>query len=349
MKKILVIEDNQEVRENLRDILELSDFEVSTAENGIVGVAKAKSENPDLILCDVMMPELDGLGVLKILGQSASTASIPFIYLTAKTEKEDFRKGMELGADDYLTKPFKSADLLETIHRRLDKSSRIRQLFEKGNGIKSIIDEARGIKALEDLSADQEVRKIEKKGTIFEEGSHPRYLYFIESGTIKIFRRNEIGKEYILDVLNPGTFFGHQALLSNSEYRHSATALEPVQVSVIPKQDFLSLLYKDRDFSIHFIKLITKASYEHEDRMLSLAYNSIRKRVAESLLTFFDKTDTPVEQEIAMLREDLASMVGTAKESVIRTLSDFKDEGLIQITKGKISLLNREKLENLPN
>ncbi|NNE29646.1 MAG: response regulator [Saprospiraceae bacterium] len=351
MKKILVVEDNLEVRENLKDILELSDFEVVLAENGVTGVAKAKSQSPDLILCDVMMPELDGLGVLKILGQNASTASIPFIFLTAKTEKEDFRKGMELGADDYLTKPFKSADLLEAINRRLAKTEKIRQIFENTSGtpFKSFIDEARGIKALEDLSANQEVRAFPKKAMIFEEGGHPRHLYYVETGTVKTFRRNDLGKEYILDVHNPGSFIGHQALLSGEPYKHSARALEETGISVIPREDFLTLLYKDRDFSIHFIRLITRASYEHEDRLLSLAYNSIRKRVAESLLTFFDKTHTSQEQELVVLREDLAALVGTAKESVIRTLSDFKEEGLIRINKGRISIINRDKLESIPN
>ncbi len=351
MKKILVIEDNEEVRSNLKDILELSDFEVITAENGLIGVSKAKTEMPDIIVCDVMMPELDGHGTLKILSQNSKTASIPFIFLTAKAEKEDFRKGMELGADDYIVKPFKTMELLEAINRRLEKSIRIKEIFEKKSGLalKSFLDEAKGINALQNLSIDQEIRKFSKKSIIFEEGDLPRYLYYIESGTVKTYRKNEIGKEYILDVHNQGTFIGHQSLLNNTSYKHSAAALEEVSLSIIPKDDFLMLLYKDRDFSIHFIKMITTSSSEREDRLLSLAYNSIRKRVAEGLITFFDKKGAEDSQELSLMREDLAAMVGTAKESVIRTLSDFKDEGLITITKGKISLNNRAALEDLPN
>ena len=119
--KILVIEDNTEVRENIQEILELSNYEVVTAENGKRGVEKAKTEKPDLIICDIMMPELDGYGVLYMLGKTPETNGIPFIFLTAKTEKSDFRKGMNLGADDYLTKPFEEMDLLNTIERRLNK------------------------------------------------------------------------------------------------------------------------------------------------------------------------------------------------------------------------------------
>jgi CheY-like chemotaxis protein len=126
MKKILVIEDNTEVRENLLEILELSGYEALGAENGKTGVQIAQNEAPDLILCDIMMPELDGYGVLHILSRQAKTADIPFIFLTAKAEKEDFRRGMALGADDYITKPFDNMALLQTVEARLAKSARLR-------------------------------------------------------------------------------------------------------------------------------------------------------------------------------------------------------------------------------
>ena len=112
-KTILIIEDNTDVRENLEEILQLSGFKVHTAENGKIGVTKAQEVIPDLIICDIMMPELDGYGVLRIVGSQPKTADIPFIFLTAKTEREDFRKGMGLGADDYITKPFDDVELIE--------------------------------------------------------------------------------------------------------------------------------------------------------------------------------------------------------------------------------------------
>src|SRR5262245_22097255 len=112
MKKILVIEDEPEMRRNLTTILRLEKFHPIAAENGRVGVATAKREKPDLILCDVMMPELDGHGVLQALREDNDTVAIPFIFLTAKGEKPDIRAGMNLGADDYLTKPVAKADLL---------------------------------------------------------------------------------------------------------------------------------------------------------------------------------------------------------------------------------------------
>jgi diguanylate cyclase (GGDEF)-like protein len=129
MKKILVIEDEEFVRENLLELLDTEGFEVIGAENGRIGLDLAKAMEPDLILCDVMMPDLDGYGVLSKLRQEPAMASIPFIFLTAKAAKTDFRQGMELGADDYLTKPFTRAELLGAIASRLKKQEAVQNRY----------------------------------------------------------------------------------------------------------------------------------------------------------------------------------------------------------------------------
>jgi DNA-binding NarL/FixJ family response regulator len=122
MKKILVIEDEPEMRRNLTTILRLEKFQPLDAENGRIGVEMAKKEKPDLILCDVMMPEMDGYGVIAALRADADTVAIPLIFLTAKGEKPDIRAGMNLGADDYLTKPVAKPDLLAAIRSRLERA-----------------------------------------------------------------------------------------------------------------------------------------------------------------------------------------------------------------------------------
>jgi DNA-binding response OmpR family regulator len=121
MKKILVIEDEPEMRRNLTTLLRLEEFHPLAAENGRVGVMLAKKENPDLILCDVTMPELDGYGVIAALRADTETVAIPFIFLTAKGEKPDIRAGMNLGADDYLTKPVAKPDLLAAVRLCLER------------------------------------------------------------------------------------------------------------------------------------------------------------------------------------------------------------------------------------
>lgn len=131
MNKILVIEDDINVRENVLDLLASEGYNLISAENGIIGLQLAQAEMPDLILCDVMMPELDGYGVLKLLRQNPTTAIIPLIFLTAKSDKTDFRQGMEMGADDYLIKPFTRGELLAAITCRLTKQNTIHQETQK--------------------------------------------------------------------------------------------------------------------------------------------------------------------------------------------------------------------------
>ncbi len=129
MKTILVIEDEEFVRENILELLDAEGFEAFGAENGKIGFELAKVKVPDLILCDVMMPGLDGYGVLTALRQDSVLASIPFIFLTAKASKSDLRQGMELGADDYLTKPFTRAELLGAIGIRLKKQAAVEDRY----------------------------------------------------------------------------------------------------------------------------------------------------------------------------------------------------------------------------
>jgi DNA-binding response OmpR family regulator len=121
MKKILVIEDEAETRDNLVLMLEMEGFKPFAAPNGQAGVELALKEIPDVILCDVSMPKLDGYGVLEALRTDSKTVSIPFIFLTAKGDKKDLRTGMNLGADDYLTKPASAEEVLSAINARLDR------------------------------------------------------------------------------------------------------------------------------------------------------------------------------------------------------------------------------------
>ncbi|MBD2775600.1 hybrid sensor histidine kinase/response regulator [Iningainema tapete] len=121
MNTILIIEDEPQVRENIQEILQLSDFNTLIAPNGQIGLEIAKTKLPDLIICDIMMPELDGFSVLSALRQNEATINIPLIFVTAKAERSDFRQGMDFGADDYLTKPFTPEELLNAITSRLEK------------------------------------------------------------------------------------------------------------------------------------------------------------------------------------------------------------------------------------
>lgn len=343
MKTILLIEDNLELRENTAEILELSGYKVLTAENGKMGVELAQSKAPDIIICDIMMPVLDGFGVLHILSRKVETAAIPFIFLTAKSEKSDIRSGMKLGADDYITKPFEELDLLETIERRIKRVENIRKIHhsEPAEKLTGFFNQAKGIKKLESLSDEREVVNYQNKQLLFAEGGYPHKLFYIQKGRVKTYRSNDDAKELITNIFHAGDFVGIHALLNNEAYKESAMALDETEIAIIPTKDFFTLLYNDRDVAHHFIKMMSNNINEKEERLLNLAYNSVRRRLADTLIDLFKKEDS---NEIQLSRENLANIVGTSKETLIRTLSDFKSEKLISIEQNKIILLNEKKL-----
>ena len=345
MKKILVIEDNLEVRENIAEILELSGYKPIVAENGKVGVKKAMEQLPDLIICDVMMPELDGFGVLKILNSKPGLMHIPFMFLTAKAEKSDFRKGMGLGADDYITKPFDDVELLEAIEIRLKKSEKIKEISNDDEGIRSFFNEAKAEKEFAKLSEEREVRTYHKKDVIYAFGQYPNWLFFVISGQVKCYQINEFGKELITRIYGPGDFLGFIPLLNESTYDENATALEDSEVRLIPPADFKLLLFNNRDFSAKFIKMLAHHADHSEKQLIDLAYSSVRKKLANALIVLVEKTN---DSNIKIMREDLASLSGTAKETIIRTLSDFKTEKLISIKDGIIKIINKEGLIQMP-
>ena len=352
MKKILLIEDNQDVRENTAEILELAQYIVLTAENGKDGVQLALKEQPDLIICDIMMPVLDGHGVLHLLSKNEATAGIPFIFLTAKADRSDVRKGMSMGADDYLTKPFDDMELLNVIETRLNKNELLKKQFTKSiEGVNDFLDEAKSFESLKQLSEARDVRHYQKKDAVFREGAYPKGVYFISKGKVKIHRKNDQGKELISALNKTGDFFGFLSLLKDEPYTHSATVLENAEIYMIPKEDFFSLIYKNPEVAKKFIGLLSDNLIENEQQLMRLAYNSVRKRVAEALIKLSDtyKKESDLRFSMNVSREDLANLVGTAKETVIRTLSDFKDDNYIEIAGSTITILDYEKLAGLKN
>lgn len=350
MKKILVIEDNKDVRENTSEILDLAGYKVSMAANGKEGVTKATTEKPDLIICDIMMPELDGYGVLHMLNKNPQTNHIPFIFLTAKTERSDMRKGMEMGADDYLTKPFDDLELLNALESRLKKTEALATFSASAST--QAFDTLSKIKSLEEITntAQRKVSKhFRKRDLIFSEGDSPLGLYLLNTGKAKIYKSHEVGKDLITRLLQPGDFFGYLPLLEGKEHSSSAEALEDCEVTIFQTEDFLKLIEHSPMVAQQFIKMLAGNLLNEQEHLLALAYSSVRKRTAEALITLKNRYSASNTEPFSMAigREDLAKIVGTATESLIRTLSDFKEEKLIQINGSTITLLNADKLEKL--
>ncbi|UAM98160.1 response regulator [Polaribacter litorisediminis] len=352
MKKILIIEDNQDVRENTAEILELANYQVSTASDGDNGIASAKSFQPDIIICDIMMPKMNGYDVLLNLNKDKKTARTPFIFLTAKTERTDVRKGMNLGADDYLKKPFQENELLEAVASRLKKHSFLKKEFSKDlAGVKQFFNEVSMHEGIESLYENRDVINFQKKDTIFMEGDTAHALYFIQKGVIKTYKTTESGKCLVTGLFGPGQFFGQLSVLSDAgSYRDTAIALEDTSLFEIPKTDFKSLLFGDKLISNKFISMISNDIVELQEQLISMAFATVRQRLAKVLVDLSKKEILyhSDNKGISISREDLASLIGTATETAIRMLTDFKDENLVTLgVHREIYIENPKYLNNI--
>lgn len=343
--KILLIEDNQEMADNIAGILELAHYQVLTAYNGRDGVAMAQEHHPNLIICDIMMPDLDGYGVLHIINKDPDISGTPFIFLTAKSEHADIRAGMNLGADDYITKPFDGFDLLKVIEIRLKKSELLKSSFTDVN---SFISQARELQEFKKLSDNRPTRLFRKKEFLFMEGQHPTDLFYIISGEVKTYKLNYDGKELITGIHQAGDFVGYVSLLEDKPHKENAEVIEAAEISIISKQDFLTLIYSNKDIAKRFIKMLANNLLEAENRLLDLAYQSVRQRVARALLNFDEQYIVSHKKNaITIPRKVISSIIGTATESLNRTLADFKEEGLIEIKNEGIKILQKQKMEHL--
>jgi len=340
MKKILIIEDNDDIREGTAEMLDLAAYQTFTAKNGKVGVDLAIKHIPDLILCDIMMPELDGYGVLYLLQKNPQTAAIPFIFMTAKAERADMRKGMEMGADDYLTKPFDDVELFNAIESRLKKRQQPAG-FKAGAVDKDAL--------FEELKAKGKTRIFANKQIIYVANDEPSYLYFIKKGQVKSYQRATDGRELSSTLYNDGDFFGYESLCRASNYTDNAATLAESELLLIAKADFIAYLLNHQEVASTFIGMLSGSVQEKEEQMLKLAYFSVRKRVAEALVQvaqkFGDgKSDTAT---LKISRDDLAALVGTASETVSRMLADFKDEKLIEKVGNAIYIVSIAKLKHI--
>lgn len=336
----------------MTEILELANYKVLTATDGRQGVEAAITHQPDLIVCDIMMPVLDGYGVLYAVQQNPLTRHTPFIFLTAKAERAEMRKGMELGADDYITKPFDSLELLNSISVRLRKKELLQDTFSSDlHGFHALMSASNGRDMLAELKDDRNVDQYKKKQIIYTEGNHPTRLYYILKGKVKTFKRNDDGKELIIGLYNEGDFLGYTALLESRTYSEQAEALEETELAVIPREDFDHLIHSNLQVMEKFVQLLARNVAEKEKQLLGIAYNSLRKKVAEALLQLHNKYNPHKHEHfvIDISRDNLAAVAGVAKESLIRTLGDFHQEKLVELKEGKISLLQLKKLEFMLN
>jgi CRP-like cAMP-binding protein/CheY-like chemotaxis protein len=350
MKKILLIEDDTVLRENTAELLELSGYAVITASNGKAGLDQIKSCLPDIIVCDIMMPEIDGYGVLEALSKNEKTKYIPFIFLSAKTERKDVRKGMDLGADDYITKPFSEAELISAIESRLAKAAIL--IEERANLKASQNDTSKDdLKTLNDLKNffddNGKIFQYAKGDVIYREGDHSNYIYLITEGIVKNYKLDEDGKELITALYKEDDLFGYTSFTHNLPYQEFATAINDTQLVGISKNELKDILDNNHNITLELIELLTENLSNIKDQLLQMAYSSVNKKTASTILRFAEKINNKPNDPIKISRNDLASVAGVAPETFIRTLSKFKKDGLIDVDGRNIIVKDIDKLQNI--
>ncbi len=340
-KKILIIEDDKIVRENTAEILQLANYEVITAENGKFGLEKANFFKPDLIVCDILMPELDGYGVLQIMMRNKSLQRIPVIFMSAKTKHEDIRRGMDLGATDYITKPFEESELLSAVASRLKR----KEIMESLGNRESVVNKKWRIEEIEKAFKHKEAIEYRAGATIYCEGSISNHIFYIVKGEVKTFKINHDGKELITEIFSDKSFFGFTSFLGNKPYIENAEAIKHTEILRIQKHELLELIKTNPQLGLNFMDLLSHDLEFVKDHLMHLAYDSVRRKTADAILQLEKKGGD--QKTIDISRSDLASFLGIAKETLTRTLTDFKEEQLISTNRNEIYILNKEKLQRI--
>ena len=343
-KKILIIEDNTDIRESVIEILELSGFITFGADNGKTGIELAIKNLPDLILCDITMREMDGYAVLYLLKKNPLTAGITFIFLTAKAERLELRKGMEMGADDYLTKPFSDVDLLKAIDGRLSRKEVPGALQPQSN----LLTEQNGLLALKKITEECKTRILKKGQILYTEHDDAVGIHLVISGRVKTIKRANDGREFMTGIYSAGQYLAINIIFSDEPYTDTATALEDCVICIISKTEFDKLLRLHTDVSGQFIKMLSNDIREKEEQLVQLGYFSVRKKMAEAILRL-NKHKPSDTAHFKISRDDLAAMACMAIETVSRILTDFKAEGLIEKSGSSITVLNFAGLANMKN
>lgn len=349
MKNLLLIEDDAVLRENTAELLSFSNYLVHTAADGKKGVKLALEILPDIIICDIMMPELDGYEVLKMISKNKKTNHIPFIFLSAKTEHKDVRKGMNLGADDYITKPFTEEELVNAIESRLAKVAILKD--EEITDLHLKKNEKNNVSSLQDLKKFfndyGDLFAYHKNDTIYNEGENANFIYLLTKGIVKCCRFDEKGKELTTSLYKENNLFGFTSFTQNIPYRESAKAIEDVELIGVQKKELTQILLKDHKVALALIELLTDNIFGIKNQLLEMAYSSVHKKTASTILKFAEKMNTETVNHITISRNDLASVAGIATETLIRTLSFFKKEGIIDIEGRSIKIISLEKLKHI--
>ena len=329
MKNILIIENDPELLSQYVDTLKNYGYEVIPALNSNIGIDFAFNKLPDLILCNTNLTDTDGFEILSILVSNAKTTKIPFIFLNQEANQEIVKKGIDYGADDFITRPFHSNQLIRCVENRINKlKNHNMAILPFGNTNDNNIQNGQSVEELLELISESKIRHVKKKQTLYYEGDYSQWLYLLVEGCIKTFKLTNDGRQLITGLYKPNSFIGLETLFLDTALTEIAEATVNSSLYFIPKSAILDLLEVHVDLNQQFLKILSISMQEKQNQLVELAYESVRKRLAQVLIRL-SKDVVPIDQ-IEVSRDELAGLAGIANETVSRILTDFKECGLIE-------------------
>jgi CRP-like cAMP-binding protein/ActR/RegA family two-component response regulator len=354
MQTILLLEDDAASRRSLAGLLERAGYGVQAAPGGPAGLALGLAHPPDLVLCASGLPEFDGTDMRAHFAQHPRLAGVPFVLLSPQLVRAEQRHAMTLGADDYLARPHPgderaAAELLGAIAGRL---ARFRQLQSEAHppaagGLDEFLADARATTWLNHLAADRPAHPVRHRQAVYLAGDEATRAYFVQRGRVKTVRTTAGGKQLLTSLYGPGELFGYLPLLALTPHLDSAVAVEDAALVYLTPLDFEHLLHHP-EAGPQLLRLLASRVSAREQQLLDMAYHSIRRRVADALLHLHAQAGGGPEASIQLARDDLAALVGTAPESLIRTLREFRQAGLIELTPKTVRVVQADKLRHTP-
>ena len=342
MTQLLLVEDNKSRRKNILTTLEMAQYKIDTATSIQGCIKKALTSKPQLIICNADLHNKNGHTIESFIDKYPLLRNTPLLFFSDGPGKRTESVRLNDAVIRFVDHPFTSTSLLKAVEEVL--TARAVNMPGKEN-----IEPITAKMTLAEFANNREIQHVKKKHAIYMEGNHPLRLFYIQRGKVKTIKTNNEGKELTIGLYNEGEFLGYPALLEGTNYKDTAVAMEDCELSIIPKEEFGELMQTNRQAAGEFTRLLARDFSEKEEQLVGIAYNSLRKRVADALMTlqqkFFKASKTPFSMHIS--REDLANLAGTATESLIRTLSDFKNEKLIEIKKGNIIIRDAGRLQRL--
>lgn len=326
---ILIIEDNDKIRKATAAFLEQADYNVLQAANGKTGL-KMALHSPDLIICDIMMPKMNGYSLLYMLNTNPEIANIPFLFLTSKYESEKATSA--------------NTDILASIESLMD--NKVKELTVKSKRLKfleKIIKES-GLNKSK-ISASFKLIRYHKKQIIYYEGTSANGLYLIIKGHVKTINLSGDGKEIFTGIFGCEEFLGVKGVLNNELFLETAETMDETTVCFIPSEKIHELVNISEQIRAKLVKLLSHNQAE-EESLSVLANVSVRKRMAGVLLRLA-KQSSDARYGVNISNNELAMLVGMTEETVTHTLSDFKTEGIIDKSDDRILLLDSIRLLRL--